>query len=37
MAKLLANSGNPGQRPHSVASLRLHYLSITLLGFSRLK
>ena len=35
MAKLFANSGDPDQTPHSVASdLGLHCLSITLLGVS---
>ena len=38
MAKLLANSGNPDQMPHSAASdLGLHYLLITLLWVSRLQ
>ena len=33
MAKLFANSGDPDQMPHSVASdLVLHCLSITLFG-----
>ena len=35
MAKLFANSEDPDQMPHSVASdLGLHYLLITLLGVS---
>ena len=34
MAKLFANSGDPDQAPHSVASDQgLHCLQITLLGF----
>ena len=38
MAKLFANSGDPDQTLHSVASdLGLHCLSITLLGVSRLQ
>ena len=38
MAKLFANSGDPDQMPHSVASdLGLHYLPITLLRVSRLQ
>ena len=38
MAKLLANSGDPDQTPHSAASeLGLHCLPITLLGVSRLQ
>ena len=38
MAKLFANSGNPDQMLHSVASdLGLHCLPITLLGVSRLQ
>ena len=38
MAKLFANSGDPDQMPHSVASdLGLHCLPITLLGVSRLQ
>ena len=37
-AKLFANSGDPDQTPHSVASdLGLHCLPITLLGVSRLQ
>ena len=33
IVKLFANSGDPDQMPHSVASdLSLHYLPITLLG-----
>ena len=33
MAKLFANSGDPDQMPHSVASdLGLHFLPVTLLG-----
>ena len=36
MAKLFANSGDPDQTPHPVASdLGLHCLSVTLLGVSR--
>ena len=38
MAKLFANSGDPDQMPHSVASdLGLHCLPITLLWVSRLQ
>ena len=38
MAELFANSGDPDQMPHSVASdLGLHCLSVTLLGVSRLQ
>ena len=38
MAKLYANSGDPDQMPHSVASdLSLHCLPITLLGASGLE
>ena len=38
MAKLCANSGDPDQTPHSVASvLGLHCLSVTLLRVSRLQ
>ena len=38
MAKLFANSEDPDQMPHSVASdLGLHCLPITLLGVSRLQ
>ena len=38
MAKLFANSGDPDQIPHFVASdLGLHCFSITLLGVSRLQ
>ena len=38
MVELFANSGNPDQTPHSVASdLGLHYLQITLLRVSRLQ
>ena len=38
MAKLFANSGDPDQTPHSVASdLGLHCLPITLLRVSRLQ
>ena len=38
MAKLFANSGDPDQMRHSVASdLGLHCLPITLLGVSRLQ
>ena len=38
MAKLFANSGDPDQMPHSVASdLGLHCLPITLLWISRLQ
>ena len=38
MAKLFANSGDPDQMPHSVASdLGLHCLPITLLRVSRLQ
>ena len=38
MAKLFANSGNPGKKPDSAASdLGLHYLLITLLRVSRLQ
>ena len=38
MAKLFANSGDPDQTPHSVASDQgLHYLSITLLRVFRLQ
>ena len=38
MAKLFANSGDPDQMPHSVASdLGLHCLLITLLWVSRLQ
>ena len=38
MAKLFANSGDPDQTPHSVASdLGLHCLAITLWGVFRLK
>ena len=38
MAKLFANSGDPDQMPHSaVSDLGLHFLPITLLGFSRLQ
>ena len=38
MAKLLANSGDPDQMPHAVASdLSLHCLPVTLLGVFRLK
>ena len=37
MAELFANSGDPDQTLHSVASdLGLHCLSVTLLGVSRL-
>ena len=37
-AKLFANSGDPDQMPHSVASdLGLHCLPITRLGVSRLQ
>ena len=37
MVELFANSGDPDQRPHSVASdLGLHFLPITLLGVTRL-
>ena len=38
MAELFANSGDPDQMPHSVASdLGLHCLPITLLGVYRLQ
>ena len=38
MAKLFANSGDPNQMPHSVASdLGLHCLPVTLLRVSRLQ
>ena len=38
IAELFANSGDPDQMPHSVASdLGLHCLPITLLGVSRLQ
>ena len=38
MAKLFANSEDPDQTPHSVASvLGLHCLPITLLGVSQLQ
>ena len=38
MAELFANSGDPDQMPHSVASdLCLYCLPITLLGVSRLQ
>ena len=38
MAKLFANSADPDQGQHSVASdLDVHCLPITLLGISRLK
>ena len=38
MARLFANSGDPDQTPHSVASdLDLHSLPVTLLGVSRLQ
>ena len=38
MVKLFANSGDPGQMPHSVASdLDLQCLSFTFLGVSRLQ
>ena len=38
MVKLFANSGDPGQMPHSAASdLGLHCLPITLLWVSRLQ
>ena len=38
MADLFANIGNPHQILHSAASdLGLHYLPVTLLGFTRLK
>ena len=38
MAKLFANSGDPDQTPHSMASdLGLHCLPITLLRVSRLQ
>ena len=38
MAKLFANSGDPDQMPHFVASdLGLHCLPVTLLGVPRLK
>ena len=38
MAKLLANSGDPDQTPHSAASdLGLHCLPVTLLRVSRLQ
>ena len=38
MAKLFANSGDPDQTPHSVASdLGLHCLPITLLRVSRIQ
>ena len=38
MVELFANSGDPNQMPHSVASdLGLLYLQITLLGVSRLQ
>ena len=38
MAKLFANSGEPDQTPHSLASdLDLHCLPFTLLGVSRLQ
>ena len=38
MAKLIANSEDPNQMPHSVASdLGLHCLPTTLLGVSRLQ
>ena len=38
MVELSANSGDPDQMPHSVASdLGLHCLPITLLGVSRLQ
>ena len=38
MAKLFANSGEPDQMPHSVASdLGLHCLPATFFGISRLK
>ena len=38
MFELFANSGNPDQAPHSVASdLGLHCLPITLLGVFRLQ
>ena len=38
MVDLFANSGDPDQMPHSVASdLGVHCLPITLLGVSRLQ
>ena len=38
MAELFANSGDPDQMPHSVASdVGLHFLPITLLWVSRLQ
>ena len=38
MVELFANSGDPGQMPHSVASdLDLHGLPITHIGVSRLQ
>ena len=38
MAEPFANSGNPNQTPHSVASdLGLYCLPVTLLGVSRLQ
>ena len=38
MVELFANSGDPYQMPHSVASdLGLHCLPVTLLGVSRLQ
>ena len=38
MVELFANSGDPDQTPHSVASdLGLHCLAITLLGASKLQ
>ena len=38
MAKLFANSGDPDQMPHNVASdLGLHCLPVTLSGVSRLQ
>ena len=38
MVELFANSGDPDQTPHSVASdLGLHCLPVTLLGVSRLQ
>ena len=38
MVELFANSGDPDQMPHSMASdLGLHCLPITLLGVSRLQ
>ena len=38
MAKLFVNSGDPDQTPHSAAcDLGMHFLTVTLLGISRLK